>query len=176
MPVGTAAGSAGDTQIPTSGAIRAGQFRGVTRVVSFTPGLTGGGTTYEDADGGTSSTVILVARTTGVINISGSSVGAFPNKQWGSPTTTGIGNSYWIKFTLTASTATGTGTGTAPATTAWLQLSSDRQIAVTGNKTGLNGTRIVSGTYTIQIATDAAGSNIVATATGYVLRSVTSNI
>lgn len=84
---------------------------------------------------------------------------------WGTPTTTGVGAGYWIKFTQTASTGSG---GSATSTTGWLQLNSAQTVTV--SKTN-SGTLALAVTYTIQIATDSAGSNVVATATGVVLTS-----
>lgn len=137
---------------------------------AFTPGLTGGGTTYEYNDGTTSGTIDLTAKTNGQLTII-SPTDTF-TLQWGAPTSVGIGTNYWVRFTLTASSATGTGTGAPSASTGWLQLSSDRNVSVTATKVGSVGNRTVSGTYTVEIATDAAGASIVATATGYVLRVV----
>lgn len=138
--------------------------------VAFTPGLTGGGTTYEYNDGTLSGTVTMTAQTDGRLTI----VDAVASRtfQWGAPTTTSIGSNYWVRFTLTGSTATGSGTGAPSASTGWLQLSSARAVSVTATKVGSVGARIVSGTYTVEIATDAAGASIVATATGYTLRVV----
>jgi len=71
-----------------------------------------------------------------------------------------VGDGYWILFNRTAVAGNN---GTATATTGWMQLNGDRAIHVTKNNSG---GVVYSGTYTIQIATDSGGSNIVATATG----------
>lgn len=82
---------------------------------------------------------------------------------WGSPATTGIGANYWVKFTQTALTGS---TGSATVTTGWLQLNNNQTFTVLK----LNGGSITySATYTVQVASDSGGANIVATATGVVL-------
>jgi len=71
-----------------------------------------------------------------------------------------VGDGYWILFNRTAVSGNN---GTATATTGWMQLNGDRTIHVTKNNSG---GIVYNATYTIQIATDSGGSNIVATATG----------
>lgn len=81
---------------------------------------------------------------------------------WATPTTAGIGSSYWIRFTQTSFSG-GPG-NSATGSTGWLQLSTARISTVT---TG--GISSASAAYTIQIATDSGGSNIIATATNTTL-------
>ena len=78
---------------------------------------------------------------------------------WTTPTTTGIGSSYWIRFTQTASSGTSTETGSTRGV--WLQLSSDRIYGLERTATGL-GYRV----YTVEISSDSGGSTIVASKTG----------
>lgn len=74
---------------------------------------------------------------------------------WFTPLTAGIGSSYWVKVTLNTGTAPG-----GDVTGSWLALSSARSWSLTR---AINGT--VSNNLTVQIASDAAGANVVATAT-----------
>ena len=87
---------------------------------------------------------------------------------WGSPTNSGAGSNYWIKFTRTGFTPVGGGEYSTP-TTGWLNLGSDRIIQV---YTYFDNIDSSSAVYTIQIATDSAGSNIIATRTGVSLIAV----
>lgn len=109
-------------------------------------------------DGGTAPSANLSFRTDGTWLALGIYSGASQSGNWYSPTTTSIGNSYWIRFTRTAVS----GSGTTTTNTGWLQLSSNRTIQAT-RTTPSPGS--VSATYTIDIATDSAGSNIVKTFT-----------
>lgn len=70
-----------------------------------------------------------------------------------------IGDGYWIRVTLTAGDALDTGTAGS-----WLQLSSDRTFGYSQSGLGSK-----SGTFTIEIATDSGGSNIVDTRAGVTL-------
>lgn len=76
--------------------------------------------------------------------------------RWGG---TGIGASYWIRFTQTSSYGASTETGSARGS--WLQLSTNRTYGVSRSLGGAGGRF-----YTIQIASDSGGANIVATTTG----------
>lgn len=75
--------------------------------------------------------------------------------RWGG---TGIGASYWIRFTQTSSYGASTETGSARGS--WLQLSTNRTYGVQRSVGGAGGRF-----YTIQIASDSGGANIVATTT-----------
>jgi hypothetical protein len=76
---------------------------------------------------------------------------------WITPTTSGIGGSYWIRATQTSGTITGGVVGS------WVQLSSDWSWSKNSTTGG------ASCTLTFEIATDFAGSNIVFTSTGNTL-------
>jgi hypothetical protein len=78
---------------------------------------------------------------------------------WASPTTTGIGSSYWIRFTQTSSFGTSTETGSARGSWISLSIAPDFGVEVSGPGYG-------SRTYTVEIASDSSGSTIVATKTG----------
>jgi hypothetical protein len=86
--------------------------------------------------------------------------GSFAVGDWTTPITVGIGSSYWIRVTQTASSG-GFVTVTGDTRGVWLQLSSSRTF---GLQTTANG--LFYRVYTFEIASDSGGSNIVATATG----------
>ena len=77
---------------------------------------------------------------------------------WATPTTAGIGSSYWIRFTQTSSSGTSTETGSARGT--WISLSISPTFGVQVSGPGYG-----SRTYTVEVASDSGGSNIVATKT-----------
>ena len=78
---------------------------------------------------------------------------------WANPIADGLGNNYWIKFTRTSTSGSN---GASTATSGWQQLNAYKYISVRKN-TG--GTLTYTAVYTIQIASDSAGTNIIATAT-----------
>jgi hypothetical protein len=80
---------------------------------------------------------------------------------WATPTTAGVGAGYWIRFTRTAFVPNGFGND-ATGTTGWLQLNSGFGQGIFVTRT--SGPGVTFAVYTIQIATDSGGSNIVATA------------
>lgn len=83
---------------------------------------------------------------------------------WASPTTSGIGSSYWIRFTQTFSSGGSSETGSARG--AWISLSTNPSFGIAGTGgPGAYGER----RYTVQIASDSGGSNIVATRTNAIL-------
>jgi hypothetical protein len=105
---------------------------------------------------GASAFAYYVFNSDGTTNKFSSGFGNAQLTNWTTPTTGGIGSSYWIRFTQTAgfggSTETGSGRGI------WNQLSGNPSF---GLQRGGNGAG--SRTYTVQIASDSGGSNIVAT-------------
>lgn len=70
---------------------------------------------------------------------------------WFQPTGGSPGSSYWVRFTQVSGTAPDSGT-----LNTWLALSSNRSIGYSTT----NGVKI--GTFTIEIASDSGGTNIVA--------------
>jgi hypothetical protein len=110
------------------------------------PGNSAGATIYFNSDG----TVTYAVQFVDVSNTVGT-------ESWFSPTTTGIGNSYWVRFTVTSGTLT-----TNQAST-WTALSSARAF----DKQAVSGA--VSATVTVEIASDSGGTNIVFTSTGNIV-------
>jgi len=82
---------------------------------------------------------------------------------WGTPAAGGAGDGYWVRFTRTSD---GGNSGSSTPTTGWLQLNADRTVVAACFVAPMGGGRNRTAYYTIDIATDAAGSNIVATKTG----------
>ena len=105
----------------------------------------------------------LIFSSNGDINAGTSNIGIQDPGNWATPTTTGIGSSYWVRFTQTGSYGTG-GFGGATqygsAKGVWHQISSTLYFGVQRSGNGMGGFY-----YTIQIASDSGGSNILATAT-----------
>lgn len=84
--------------------------------------------------------------------------GSFTN--WATPTTGGVGSSYWVRFTQTGSVSPVGTNETGSARNTWVALSGSPYFGVQRTLGGYG-----SRTYTIQIASDSGGSNIVATVT-----------
>ena len=89
--------------------------------------------------------------------LTGGGVDVAGSSSWGSPTTVGIGASYWARITPTS------GSFDSNSASAWTQLTSGAgcQLANTFGS--------YSVTFTVEIATDSGGSNIVFTRTGNVM-------
>ena len=85
--------------------------------------------------------------------------GSFSVGNWTTPTTAGIGSSYWVRCTQTSSSGPSTQYGNSRGV--WHQISGAPVFGVSKTANGLS-TRV----YTFEIASDSGGSNIVATATG----------
>lgn len=109
-----------------------------------------GGTAY--AEYGFSSDGTIVGGT--------SDSGSFSVGNWTTPTTAGIGSSYWIRVTETASSGAGV-TVYGDTRGVWLQLNTGRTFGISRTANGL-GYRV----YTFEIASDSGGSTIVASKTG----------
>jgi hypothetical protein len=93
-----------------------------------------------------------------------------PTSAWWSTATyvfgggvSGVGNSYWVRFTRTAFSGA---TGDSTATTGWLSLTTDQSVQVTTSQTsGATGLVQASGTYTIEVASTSAGGAPTSTTT-----------
>jgi hypothetical protein len=123
------------------------------------PGLGIYGTAYP----GESAYAELTFNSNGTITAGTSNSGTQSSGNWATPTTTGIGSSYWVRATQTGSYGTG-GFGGATqygsAKGVWHQISNTPYFGVSRTGNGMGGFY-----YTIQIASDSGGSNILATAT-----------
>jgi len=104
--------------------------------------------------------ITLTFNTNGTWSCVGSASGTIASGNWASPTTSGVGSLYWIRWTRTASTLGG---GSSTPSSGWLALDAARTITVTNNGTSGG---YVDSTYTLEIATDSGGSNVVASCTG----------
>lgn len=116
--------------------------------------------TYNDI-GSPSGGLSVTAYSDGTVLIVGSNFGTLWSGNWGTPTTTNIGSSYWIRFEVVSTSGSGAGT-TWTATTGWLQLNASREAVVTAiGSTNFSRTRTT--VYDVKIASDSAGTNVVST-------------
>ena len=147
---------AGATGTFSAGAISMSEFYSKRVNSPFTVSLASlNGTTTVSS--GETVTITLTITTNGTWNISGYE-GQLASGNWGTPTTAGIGSSYWVRFTRTQNAFA---PGVASPSTGWLQLSSNQYVYVYNPASG----GIATGIYTVEISTNSGGTNIVATAT-----------
>ena len=132
---------------------------GKSNITISLPALGAYGTAYP----GETAYAELIFSSNGDIGSGTSNIGIQDPGNWATPTTTGIGSSYWVRFTQTGSYGTG-GFGGATqygsAKGVWHQISTTLYFGVQRSGNGMGGFY-----YTIQIASDSGGSNILATAT-----------
>ena len=102
----------------------------------------------------------LIFNSNGTIQQGTSDSGIQNVGNWATPTTTGIGSSYWVRFTETSSSGAGQ-TVYGSARGVWHQISSTLYFGVSRTANG-GGYR----TYTVEISSNSGGSAIVATKTG----------
>ena len=89
---------------------------------------------------------------------------ANPSGNWVTPTTVGIGSGYWIRFTQTASAGFPGGVQNIPTSFTSMSTTLTPAFFMLPQYGGSGGSR----TWTVQIASDPAGTSIVATKTGWV--------
>ena len=87
---------------------------------------------------------------------------------WGSPTTTGAGNNYYIRFTRTA-VGGPNASSSSTASTGWMQMNSGREITLQRFPVAST----MQATYTVEISSSSSGSPVLSTRTGITL--VTTN-
>ncbi len=154
----TAGGGSGT--FPSSGSLAFDYFYGKGPNPAITISLAGLTSVFGTAYPGNTAYAELIFNSNGTIQAGTSDIGIQSAGNWATPTTTGIGSSYWVRFTETASSGAGQ-TVYGSARGVWHQISSTLYFGVSRTANG-GGYR----TYTVQIATDSGGSNIVATKTG----------
>lgn len=146
--------------VASSGAISMSDGFGKSAITISLAGLAG---VYGTAYPGDTAYAEYIIVSDGSIDSSTSNFGIGDYTSWASPPTTGIGSSYWVRFTQTSSYGTG-GFGGATqygsAKGVWHQISSNPLFGVQRTGNGMGGF-----IYTVQIASDSGGSNILATAT-----------
>ena len=108
----------------------------------------------------TSITIYLFINPNGTWSVQDDS-GEINSGNWGSPTTSGGGAAYYGRFTLTQATPLGTSNPFAPA--GWNSLSVPLYCYTYVSFFDL---QTQSATWTLEVATDSGGSNIIATRTG----------
>lgn len=107
----------------------------------------------------TSITIYLFINPNGTWSVQDDS-GEINSGSWGTPTTSGGGSAYWGRFTLTGATPLGTSNPFAPS--GWNRLDTPLYCYTYVSFFDL---QTESATWTLEIATDSGGSNIIATRT-----------
>ena len=148
---------AGGTGTFSAGAISMSEFYSKRKNSPFTPSLSELQSVMIVSSYSSPDSLTLLMSSNGTWNAIGSE-GTVATGNWGTPTTSGIGSSYWIRFTRTAQDLS---VGSSSPSTGWLSLSTAQGVTVY-NPTSAG---TFSATYSIQISTDSGGSNIVASCT-----------
>ena len=159
VPSNQATSGTDGTAISTSGAIRVGMFRGLSKTSSGSV-LASGASLYQAYSiGTTGSTASFTFRSDGAVSVVFSDSASYQN-WWTAAPVTGIGSSYWIRVT-----ATGSGGSFSGSLGTWISLGTNQ----TWQLTNATSNSIRTRTLTISIASDSAGSNILATYTNCTL-------
>lgn len=133
---------------------------------SFVSPLSAQGQTYTNsADGAASVQFKIKPDGTWEVTFDNSTVVATGN--WGQPTTPGAGDSNYAQYELTSTTGSSSNTSWT-STTGWLPVSGTPTASVSA--LAISASRIRTATYTIRIASDSAGSNIVSLTTNVTLQ------
>lgn len=111
------------------------------------------GKTYGTGNYDVSSQTMLTILRNGTWIVEDYSV-VYETGNWVNPTSSTIGDSYWVKFTLTSTSGS---YGSYSGSTDWVQLNSDQNVAVAVSNTGTS-LRTRSATYNVQISNSYNGT------------------
>jgi hypothetical protein len=165
VPSNQATSSTDGTAVSTSGAIRVGMFRGLTKVVAGVVSSLGGDGSLPDTYSvriGTSSIAWVNWYSDGEVRGYRHGNVLVWTENWYSPTTAGVGSSYWIRATVQSGQAPNGGSDS-PINT-WVALSTGPTWSYLSSS-GVAGSR--SGTLLFQISSNSSGTNIVSSGTAY---------
>lgn len=123
------------------------------------------GGTYTDTSLPEDNSTSLTLDDDGLWGIAGGSSGTLASGEWITPAIANIGTNYWVRYELDSQSTTGSATSFSyTSTTGWLQLNAPRTATVS-----VQGANLVdasqTASYTVKIATDSSGTNIVSTST-----------
>lgn len=152
----TAAGGSGTFPSPT---ISFSDFYNKGPNPAITISLAGLLNVYGTAYPGNTAYAEFIFNSNGTVQQGTSDSGIQSNSSWATPTTAGIGSSYWVRFTQTGSSGAGQTEYGSPRGV-WVQIATT---VIFGVSRTANGGGYIQ--YTVQIASDSGGSNIVATKT-----------
>lgn len=96
--------------------------------------------------------------------ITGTSTGSDGSSNWWIPTTAGVGTAWYVRFTATAG-AWNDSTGGAVTSGAWKLMGSAQFVGMASTTSGTN-----TCTFNVDVATDAAGGNIIFSSIGNKVR------
>lgn len=157
--------SAGGSGTFSAGAISISEFysKQAAAPINFVNPLGFNGGLYGDYSSDGEAYASLSINTNGTWNIYASWLGDEYTGNWATPTTAGAGTGKYVRFTLNSTSGSISG-GSWSSSTGWQELTTNRDIAVSmSNYSGTIKTR--NANYTVQIATDSGGTNIVSTST-----------
>lgn len=156
VPSGTATSGTDGTAISTSGAIRVGMFRGVTKVTGGIVNPLTLNNIYRSYLSSQARSVWLNIYTDGDLRVMSHGNVVDQNTSWYTPDpTASIGNSYWVRATLQSGQTPSSG----DALNTWHQLSAVRSWTYTASAGGGFASR--QGTLLIEISSSASGSPVV---------------
>jgi len=130
------------------------------------------GNTYTDTGLPEDNSTSITLDEDGLWAVAGGSSGTLASGEWITPASNNIGASYWIQYQLDSQSTTGSATSFSyTSTTSWLQLNAPRTATVS-----VIGANLVdasqTASYTVKIATDSGGSNIISTSTVTIVAAV----